>query len=244
MMLRRFATSAALFGAVMTATPAFAVDQVPQASTAQASFYELTENMRLVGRGKPRRIAQSALVGTAQVGSPMCPTALVQAVSPGAAFCTITAVGEDDVNLATGLGPFDAKLTVVVQGDNPVDPPEFVVAKMRVSGKMDFSPAIVGVSTGTGNVKLPYGTVKGRLHVIGSDADPVPFVGVFRLPFLGSGGGRAACPLTPNANPNLPQDLVYVDSGPTGALDGMCLDIQPNELSLGWPAVRFDLWFQ
>ena len=238
MTLRGFVTSAALLGAVMTATPAFAqLAPTPLSGTAQASFYELTENMRLVGRGKPRRVAQSALVGTAQLGSPMCPTALVQAVSPSAQFCTITAIGEDDINLATGLGPFDAKLTVVVQGDNPVDPPEFVVAKMRVSGRMDFSPAILN--------GLPYGTVKGRLHIIGSDADPVPFVGVFRLPFLGSTATRGAiCPLTPNANPNLPQDLVYVDSGSTGALDGICLDIKQNELSLGWPAVRFDLWFQ
>jgi hypothetical protein len=41
----------------------------------------------------------------------------------------------------------------------------------------------------------------------------------------------------------MPQDLAYVDSGSTGALNGVCLDIQMNELSLGQPAVRFDLWF-
>jgi hypothetical protein len=75
MMLRRFVTSAALLGAVVSATPAFAqLPPVPASGTAQASFYELTENMRLVGRGKPRRVAQSALVGTAAVGTPMCPT--------------------------------------------------------------------------------------------------------------------------------------------------------------------------
>jgi hypothetical protein len=70
-------------------------------------------------------------------------------------------------------------------------------------------------------------------------------VGVFRLPFLGSKATREAiCPLTTDPNPNMPQDLVYVDSGPTGALNGICLDIKPGELSIGYPAVRFDLWFQ
>jgi len=42
----------------------------------------------------------------------------------------------------------------------------------------------------------------------------------------------------------LPQDLAYLDSGSTGTLNGICLNIVPNELSLGFPAVRFDIWFQ
>jgi len=247
MMLRRFVTSAALFGAVVTATPAFAQllppPPPPASATAQASFYELTENMRLVSRGKPRRVAQSALIGTAAIGTPMCPTTLVRAVSATATFCTLNAIGEDDISLTTGLGPFDAKLTIVVQGDNPVDPPEFVIAKMRVAGQMNFAPALLN--------GLPYGTVSGRLHMIGSDEEPTRFVGVFRLPFAASPATRAAlCPLTPNPNPNpvpVPgqtQDLAYVDSGSTGALNGICLDIKNAEISIGAAAVRFDLWFQ
>jgi hypothetical protein len=227
--IRNVALSAVVLGLVAAATPVWA--QAPQ-----ASFYEVTENMRLTAKGKPRRVAQSALVGSAQIGTPFCPTALVRAVSATATACTLNAIGEDDISLVTGLGTFDAKLTVVVQGDNPVDPPEFVVAKLRASGKMSFAPAILN--------GLPYGTITGRTHMVGSDDSPVPFTGVFRLPFLASPATRAAlCPATPDPNPNMPQDLAYVASGSTGTLNGSCLDIQMNEMSLGFPAVRFDLWF-
>ena len=133
--LRNFAVSVGL-GLVAIATPVSAqlpLPPLPQApsplaGSAQASFYEVTENMRLIARGRPRRVATSALVGTAQIGTPFCPTDLVRAVSASAQICNLTANGEDDISLTTVLGTFDAKLSVVVQGDNPVDPPEFVVA--------------------------------------------------------------------------------------------------------------------
>jgi hypothetical protein len=230
----RIAAIAAVLGLVVNAAPVSA--QAPGSGTAQATFYEVTENMRLIARGKPRRVAHAALVGTAQIGTPFCPTALVRAVSATAQHCTLNALGEDDINLTTGLGSFDAKLTVVVQGDNAVDPPEFVIAKLRASGKMNFAPAVLS--------GLPYGTIVGRVFMHGSDDPPSPFTGVFRLPFLASPATRGAlCPATPNPNAGLPQDFAYVDSGSTGALNGICLDIRQDELSLGFPAVRFDLWF-
>jgi hypothetical protein len=233
--IRNIALSVALLGTVAAAAPAWAQTEFPT-GPAQATFYEVTENMRLVAKKKPRRVAQSALIGTAMIGTPFCPTSLVRAVSASAQLCTLNALGEDDVNLDTGVGTFDAKLTVVVQGDNPVDPPEFVVAKLRASGVMNFAPAILN--------GLPYGTITGRVHLVGSDDNPTRFVGVFRLPFLASPAVRGAlCPATPNANPNMPQDLAYVDSGSSGQLNGSCLDIRMDELSLGFPAVRFDLWF-
>jgi hypothetical protein len=238
-MIRNCAVSAVLV-VVATATPVSA--QLPTApaspsASAQATFYEVTENMRLIARKKSRRVAQAALVGTAQIGTPFCPTALVRAISATAQTCILNANGEDDINLVTGLGSFDAKLTIVVQGDNAVDPPEYVIAKLRASGQMTFAPATLN--------GLPYGTITGRTHIVGSDDPPSRFVGVFRLPFLGSSETRAAlCPLTPSANPLMAQDLAYVDSGATGALTGMCLNIKPNELSLGFPAVRFDIWFE
>jgi len=235
-MFRTLAVSAVL-GLVVTATPVWAQVAPPAAASAHATFYEVTENMRLIARKKQRRVAQAALVGTAQIGTPFCPTSLVRAVSATAESCILNANGEDDISLVTGLGSFDAKLTIVVQGDNPVDPPEFVIGKFRASGQMTFAPAIID--------GLPYGTITGRTHMIGSDDPPARFVGVFRLPFLGSPETRAAlCPLTPNPNPNMAQDLAYVDSGSTGALNGVCLDIKQNEMSLGFPIVRFDLWFQ
>ncbi len=233
-MTLRIGVIAAVLGLVVAAAPVLA--QTPASGTAQATFYEVTENMRMIARGKPRRVAQAALVGTAQIGTPFCPTALVRGVSATAESCTLNATGEDDINLTTGRGSFDAKLTVVVQGDNPVDPPEFVIAKLRASGRMDFAPAVLH--------GLPYGTITGRVFMQGSDGPPRPFSGVFRLPFLASPATRGAlCPATPNPNAGLSQDFAYVDSGATGALNGVCLDIRPDELSLGFPVVRFDLWF-
>ena len=240
----RHCALAVVFAVVAVATPVSAQllpplvpPPPPQSASAQATFYEVTENMRLIARKKPRRVAQAALVGTAQIGTPFCPTALVRAISATAQTCMLNANGEDDINLATGLGTFDAKLTIVVQGDNAIDPPEYVIAKLRASGQMNFAAALLN--------GLPYGTITGRTHIVGSDDPPAKFVGVFRLPFLGSQETRAAlCPLTPAPNPGMVQDLAYVDSGPTGALTGSCLNIQPSELSLGFPAVRFDIWFQ
>jgi hypothetical protein len=233
--LRTLATTAVL-GLVTTSTAVWAQTPIPAASSAQATFYEVTENMRWIARGEPRRVARAALVGTAQVGTPLCPTALVRAVSAAAQYCTLNALGEDDINLTTGVGSFDAKLTVVVQGDNPVDPPEYVVARLRASGKMDFGPAILH--------GLPYGTITGRVFPQSSNDPPRSFAGVFRLPFLASTATRAAlCPATLDPNPGLPQDFAYVDSASSGALNGTCLDIRQDELSLGFPAVRFDLWF-
>jgi hypothetical protein len=230
----RIVTIVALLGLGVPAAPVFG--QAPAADTAQATFYEVTENMRLIARGQPRRVAHAALVGTARVGTPFCPTALVRSVSATAEHCTLNALGEDDINLTTGRGSFDVRLTVVVQGDNPSDPPELVVARLRASGRMNFAPAVVQ--------GLPYGTIAGRVYLQGSDGPPRSFTGVFRLPFLASPETRAAlCPATPSPNPGLSRDLAYVDSGATGALNGVCLDIRPDELSLGFPVVRFDLWF-
>ena len=233
--LRRLAFSAAMLTVAASATPVLA-QGTPPSGPPHASFYEVTENMRLIARGKPRRVAESALVGTAQIGTPLCPTALVRSVSATAMSCTLNALGDDDISLTTGAGTFDAKLTVVVQGDNPVDAPEFVIARLRGRGVMNFAPAMLH--------GVPYGTITGWTQMVGAHDRARRFVGVFRLPFLASPATRSAlCPLTPNPNPSLASDLAYVDVDPTGALNGRCVDIQPEELSLGLPVVRFDVWF-
>jgi hypothetical protein len=230
----RIVAVAVVLGVVVTAAPVFG--QAPASDTAQATFYEVTENMRLIGRGQARRVAHAALVGTARIGTPFCPTALVRGVSATAEFCTLNAIGEDDIDTTTGRGSFEARLTVVVQGDNPTDPPEFVIARLRASGRMNFAPAVLD--------GLPYGTITGRVYRQDASGPPRSFTGVFRLPFRASPETRGAlCPVTPNPNAGLAQDFAYVDSGPTGALNGVCLDVRADELSLGFPVVRFDLWF-
>src|SRR5262249_51631652 len=88
-------------------------------------------------------------------GTPLCPVALIAAVSPYAKTCTINATGSDNINLATGRGDFGGTFTVVVQGDNPTDSPELVVMKGTFKGKMDFSPAVL--------FGIPLGYVSGKL---------------------------------------------------------------------------------
>src|SRR5713101_1310119 len=93
------------------------------ALAADATLYELTENMKLLGKDSSLRRATSELMGTANVGTPLCPYALVAIVNPGAKTCTINATGSDNISRTTGLGKFGGTFTVVVQDDNPVDSP-------------------------------------------------------------------------------------------------------------------------
>src|SRR5881397_1811369 len=67
------------------------------ALAADATLYELTENMKLVGKDSPRRKATSELMGTAKAGTPLCPLPV---------DCTINATGTDKISLVTGLGDF------------------------------------------------------------------------------------------------------------------------------------------
>ncbi len=218
--------------------------------TKTATMYELTENMKLIAAGKgERRTATSILMGFADVGTPLCPSGLVAQLeargllAPGTKRCTINMSGSDSVDTQTGQGPFRGSFTVVVQGDNPVDGPEFVVLKGTFRGQMDFSPALLA--------RIPYGTVRGNLTT--ARGSIMPFTGTFRLPLLGSfqpygpGGPtlrQIFCPLTPTPNSELfGPDIAYLGTT-AGRPNGTCIDVLPNELSLGFPTVRFDAEFQ
>jgi hypothetical protein len=158
---RTFLVTALLALLAFVAAPLFAAT----AFAADAQLYELTENMKLAGGKVVHRKATSELMGTAKANTPLCPLPV---------DCTINATGSDNISLATGLGDFSGTFTVVVQGDNPVDSPEYVVAKGKFKGKMDFSLAIL--------YEVPLGTVVGKMHLDGAYGH-VPFTGTFRLPF-------------------------------------------------------------
>jgi hypothetical protein len=148
----------------------------------------------------------------------------------------LNATGSDNISLVTGKGTFGGDVEVVVQevvGVDPVtgqpiitpDSPEVVIAKGRFIGKMDFSPAIVGVPDGNGGtMKLPFGTVQGHLSLDGFSRR-VPFTGVFRLPFV-------MPPLAGQA------PLYLVD--PT---QFSVVPVQPYETAIGYPTVRFEITF-
>jgi hypothetical protein len=188
-----------------------------------AQLYELTENMKLVSKGQPRRTATSELMGFADVGTPLCPSAVF---AGGGTRCTINATGSDNVSLVTGLGTLSGRFAVVVQGDNPVDSPEFVVMRGNFRGKIDFGFVLTA----------GFGTVTGTFT---SDAGQrIPFSGTFRVPFaidvttgqkcLPSAANPACVPMYTNLDPTVPSPVVPV---------------QPNEYSLGYPTVRFDIQF-
>ena len=188
------------------------------ALAADATLYELTENMKLVGKDSPRRRATSELMGTAKVGNPLCPAELVAMVSPGATTCTINATGSDNISLVTGLGKFGGTFTVVVQDNNTVDSPEFVIAKGKFTGKMDFSPAVLG--------GIPYGSVVGTLDPNGGGhRDQVRFTGTFFLPFEFPGDPSATA--------------YYLDfTNPYGVVP-----VADNQRALGYPTVKFEINF-
>jgi len=156
-----------LLFAVAFGAPRYAAAQ-PPVPTSGAVLYELTENLNMKALKGGHRKATSQLLGTALVGTVLCPTALAQ----GAPACTVNATGSDNISLTTGLGNFGGTLTVVAQFDNPVDSPELVIGRGHFSGKMDFSPALFG--------DVPLGTVVGEVGLNGSRS--VPFTGTFRLP--------------------------------------------------------------
>ena len=178
------------------------------ALAADATLYELTENMKLTSGKVVHRKATSELMGTASAGTPLCPMPV------GYPACTINATGSDNISLATGLGNFGGSFTVVVQGDNPVDSPEYVIAKGKFSGKMDFSPAIL--------YGAPYGTVVGKMQLDGVRGH-VPFTGTFFLPFPFRGAEY------------------YLDFNPTNPWG--VVPVADNQRALGYTTVKFEITF-
>jgi hypothetical protein len=231
-----------------------------------ATLYELTENMKVVKkhqRNNPvgHRVATSALTGVANPGTPLCPYEKYQS---GPAGCAVNVLGNDNVSLSDGYGTLSGRFTTVTDGDNPVDGPEAVALKGTFNGQMDFSPAIV--------LQIPYGTVVGKVRTEQGRKTEftgifrLPFVGsVLREVEVAPGVTvtltlrQLLCPATPNPNPYTDRykalykelypedfdfDFAYLDNvEAVTTAAGKCLDIQPHELSLGTPLVRFDIDF-
>lgn len=239
--MRQMVAMLGLVSVASAGTPALA-------DAGSATLYELTENMKLIpqnGKGRlavARRTATSALTGVATLGTPLCPAPDLQS---GPAGCAVNVMGSDNISLVTGLGTLQGHFATVIQGDNPVDGPEAVVLRGEFKGQMDFSPAVLN--------RLPFGTVVGKVRPSGGRN--TDFTGIFRLPFAanvevvpGMTLRQILCPATPKPNPNADfyggVDLAYLDNVEAVAMPaGRCLDIQPNELSLGTPLVRFDINF-
>jgi hypothetical protein len=184
------------------------------AAAPNAVLYELTENLKLRPLASGHRVASATLMGTVAAGTALCPLPM---------DCTITAMGFDNINTATGKGPISGTFAVVVQGDNPVDGPELVILQGEFSGKIDLSLASVGLgflTDGKWSARGVKGGPLAGLHVRGS------LTGTFRLPFEVA-PGVAVYMLNPAAFP-APGSFTFVQS---------------NELSLGVPTVRLEVEF-
>jgi len=217
-----------LFALVFGPAPALASDP-------DAVLYEVTEDMYLkdpagnfVTSVVPggRRTAVAQLSGWAKIGTPLCP-AWVVLVVPDAKRCALTATGADDLSLVTGTGTLSGTFAVVVQGDNLVDGPEFVIMTGTFKGDADLSQSLAGVA--------PLGRITNGVAAIDANGDGQPdltlnFRGRFRLPFaLDAGGGHG--------KPRRDRDAYYLSD------DGWPIKVRDNERSLGVPTVRLEITF-
>lgn len=206
----------------------FALAAGPGLASAQpqpgAMLYELTENMQLDAQnGVVFRTAIAALQGSAKLGTPLCPMDVL-VTNPKAQTCTVTAVGTDSIDIATGKGSVSGNYAVVVQGDNPVDPPEFVAQIGTFHGDIDLSPTLSGIPLGfitNGELTVEMGGVPVLVF---------PFAGTFQLPFAMSSKGKPE-------KPRRGRDAFYLGT------DGRLIPVRPNELSLGIATVRLELFF-
>jgi len=208
MTLRTLACLAALVtGLVGASAPAHAADAV---------LYEVTEAVRVTGKGGAFKSSTATLTGDIAAGTALCPTWLVQQLN--LASCTIVVRANGRADDTTGIGPAGGDFDVVVQDWNNADAPEIVVMKGTINGTIDLSPAFTK--------QQPVGSITGKFNASGIHGSPMAgsrasgtFTGTFRLPFRVA--GKASYLLD----------------------DGTVVQAQPQEFSLGQAMVRLEVSF-
>ena len=208
--------------------------QAKKLSDADMVLYEVTEDMYLTVRGAngsmvsyvsdaskaTHRQAVAQLGGYAKLGTPLCPEWVATITT--AKECTINAKGADDLSLATGKGTLSGSYAVVVQGDNDVDAPEFVIITGTFTGDADLSMAMSGQGLGF--------ITNGVVTIDGYPGAAFKFTGTFRLPFALDESGR-------HHRARRGSDAFYLSD------DGQPMKIGDNERSLGVPTVRLEIEF-
>ena len=201
------------------------------AGSPDAVLYEVTEDMYLKDASgnfvsgvatAARRSAVAQLSGWAKIGTPLCP-AYVRLIVPKAKRCTVNATGADDLSLATGTGTLGGTYAVVVQGDNNVDAPEFVILTGTFSGKADLSLSLSG--------QAPLGVITDGVGTIdGYSEATFKFTGTFRLPFALDEVGQ-------RRQPRRESNAYYLND------HGRAVEVKNEERSLGMPTVRLEIDF-
>jgi hypothetical protein len=190
-----------------TAGTAFAVDGL---------LYEVTEAVKLTGKGGTFKSSAATLTGDLASGTALCPTWLTQQLNMATCMIVVRATGRADD--ATGIGPANGDFDIVVQDWNHADAPELVVMKGTLTGTIDLSPAFTK--------QEPLGSITGKFIATGLSNTVMAnakaagtFTGRFRLPFRE--GGKAS----------------YLMD------DGSIVPAQPQEMSLGQAMVRLEVTF-
>jgi hypothetical protein len=206
--MRIFGFLVAVMGAVLgISAPASAVDAI---------LYEVTEAVKVTGKGGAFKSSTATLTGEVAGGTPLCPTWLTQQY--GLSSCTIVVRATGRADDATGIGPAGGDFDVVIQDWNNTDAPEIVVMKGNMQGTIDLSPAF--------QKQQPLGSISGKFIANGLSQGVMAgakasgtFAGTFRLPFRQ--GGKPSYLLD----------------------DGSIVLAQPQEFSLGQAMVRLEVDF-
>lgn len=236
------------------------------AVAADATLYELSEEMMVDNDGYRR--ATSSFQGTAALGTPLCPQILATLLASGenpihVTSCTVTGVGSDKVDIATdmagwplrptfGTGRLWGTFAVVVNADNMVDAPEYVVmtgtfnADMFLTAPADFKgkkqsaggPSTQRIVMANGvftpdNVlgwkpEQLAAAMKAPVEALGLGS--AKFSGVFRLPFSMTKGERQK----PRRDG---RDNYYLSD-----TDNL-IKVRKDETALGYPTVRIEVNF-
>ena len=206
--------------------------------SADVTLYEISESVAFApdSTGIILRKATAPLLGFAAIGTPLCPPDL-QILVPGLRGCTVSANGESNVDVATGLGRVSGDFDVVINapGNDPAHVPDLPVIRGKFDGSVDLSDAVVR--------HVPHGLVEGSFAIT-HVADPntgqlvelptavtLHFMGKFRLPFGIDLLGRAV------RHRDSPAHFYLAD-------DGTHIRIRSDERSVGFPTVRLEVRFQ
>jgi hypothetical protein len=202
--------------------PALAGERIrrPVLPNSDATLYEVTETVRFdtaAGLSVTMRDAIASLMGSARLGTPLCPSAVLL-TNPSVKTCEISGQGQDSVSLATGLGPVWGNVAVLINapGNSDDHVPDLPVLTGTFTGDVDLSPAV--------QARIPLGYLRNGRLTIDQTGQVITFSGTFRLPFSQvDEDGR-------------PSDFYLPD-------DGTPIRVRSHERDLGFPLVRLEVTF-
>ena len=138
---------------------------LPGASDAGAgvTLYEISERVTF----SPKKLedsvvifrnATSPLLGFADLGTPLCPSALL-ITAPRTQRCTVSATGTSDLSTVTGIGPVSGMFDVVIAapGNSSAHVPNLPVITGTFDGTIDLSLAVLS--------QVPLGSITGTFTI-------------------------------------------------------------------------------